>query len=439
MEIESEFIHQENLLICRCCMKSENSMENMFEVALSTMDNPELSLADILNSITEMNYSAEDDGMTPFVCSTCYQVILDYQNFKSQCRETDTFLRAQNAAEKIENIVEFEEIVEFERGPSLIREEAVYEELLVEQVEYFGANESIENVYDVVAEPFHDKKQLVEEKLTRFDHKRRHQCSICSKRFESPAKVRRHLHVHKDVLKTEDLPERRKIYLNYTCDICRKKIETPSKLERHMRVHDKNSKLYSGANTRRPFGCTKCQMRFWDQMKLEKHQVVHSDALEKSKIQHSADHLFICVLCNQRQKNFDDLMDHMKSHSEECAGKSNIQCRLCSNTYSSLSNVIRHSKCHTENATHKCIYCGKLMGYSEDFLKHLLRHQNFKPFECNKCDRSFTVLQKFNQHQLKHTKDLIKIFQCDHCEKKFSNLDYLENHLTSHCEESNFK
>lgn len=363
MDSKRIYTDYEELLKCRCCMKSDDTLENMFEVALN-INEKEILIAELLNSITNLTYSL-DDGLTHFICSACCQKILDFNNFKVECIENDILLRSQK--------------------DEMLAAEEIIEELAEDHVQIFDDVVDEEIVEDAKVDSESNVKSY---RVVSDSSKRRHECTVCGKRFETPSKVKRHLHVHRDILKTENLLEIPKKYLNHVCGICDKKVETPSKLQRHMRIHDKNSRFDSGVNVVRPHKCAKCKLRFWNKNQLERHQIVHSKALKDSIVQHPIDHTFTCVICRERLKTADELDEHMKSHKREYPSGTQIQCRLCSNIYPSLTNIIRHSKCHPENATHKCIYCEKRMGYCDDFLNHLLRHQNFK-FRREKSQKSY--------------------------------------------------
>lgn len=263
---------------------------------------------------------------------------------------------------------------------------------------------------------------------------RKYECFVCAKRFETPSKVKRHLIVHRDVLDAEKLPAQPVKDYKYECEYCAKRVETPSKLLRHLRVHEKQNKVYTGINQHRPVQCNDCHLRFWDAVRLERHQVIHSDDFERSKIVHPEGFLFTCVICLHKLPSFEECIAHMKNHREDDDQNSEKTCQLCSKAYPNLTNLIRHSLAHEENATHQCIYCGKRLGLGEDLFAHLLRHQGFKPFVCEfpTCGKSFPKAHKLKQHMISHEGNSSKDFICGHCDKRFSELDYLKRHLIRH-------
>lgn len=268
--------------------------------------------------------------------------------------------------------------------------------------------------------------------------KRKYECFVCDKRFVNPSKLQRHLIVHRDILYPDEPVKRPVKAFKHECEACGKRVETPSKLQRHLRVHDKQSKAYLGINQHRPIECPDCNLRFWDNVKMQRHQVIHSEAFEQSKISHPEGFLFTCVICLEKVPSFEECIDHMKSHGDV---NSERACQLCSKVYPKLSNLIRHSKLHEENATHECIHCGKRLGMGDDLLDHLLRHQGFKPFVCEfpSCGKRFPKSHRLKQHMSSHDDNPTKNFICGHCGKKFSELDYLKRHLVRHTGQKDHK
>lgn len=266
---------------------------------------------------------------------------------------------------------------------------------------------------------------------------KKHGCDICSKFFETPSKLLRHMSVHRDVLEPEDLPPQKPKQFHYACSVCEKPIETPSKLERHMRVHDDKNKLYTGINQHRPHACLHCDQRFWDAVKLERHSILHSEDLNMSKINHPLGHMFTCVICLTQIPDFEDCINHMKSHREEYGESSPVSCKLCSKVYPRISSLIRHARVHVENATHECIHCGKKMGLGDDLIEHMLRHQGFKPYVCKICNKSFLKSHKLKQHLVTHEDRETYPFQCNICDKVFNAAEYLKRHLLRHSGQKN--
>jgi DNA-directed RNA polymerase subunit RPC12/RpoP len=90
-------------------------------------------------------------------------------------------------------------------------------------------------------------KQASSESIVQ-NSKRKFECHVCGKKFESLWKTRRHFLVHKDIIDPAELPKISHKEYKYECQECGKRVETPSKLQRHMSVHDKKSRLVSKSN-----------------------------------------------------------------------------------------------------------------------------------------------------------------------------------------------
>lgn len=265
---------------------------------------------------------------------------------------------------------------------------------------------------------------------------RKYECFICSKRFETPSKLSRHMSVHRDVLDVSEYPKRPPAQLKHECHICNKRVETPSKLQRHLRVHEKRTNSAYGINSHRPLACDSCDLRFWDIVRLERHQIIHTEIFERSKLHHPPGHMFTCVICLEKIPDYDECIAHMKAHREELGDNVQVKCKLCQKSYPKLTNLIRHSRAHTENATHQCAHCDKRMGMGDDLIDHMLRHEGFKPYLCDVagCGKRFMKQHKLKQHSIIHDNNLFgsKPYKCSQCEKSFSDPEYLKRHILRH-------
>lgn len=70
-----------------------------------------------------------------------------------------------------------------------------------------------------------------------------------------------------------------------------------------------------------------------------------------------------------------------------------------------------------EDEVFRCHRCkNNVFATQEDLEKHLELHEKFtKPFECDRCDKKFTLKQNMLRHQLLHKG--VKRFPCTYCEK----------------------
>lgn len=397
--------------------------------------------------------------MPQFICESCKSAAVDAFCFREICTASEESLLCSNKTRLeglVESVIEISadgDINESEEALNVKREEE-FEEIHV-SYPFCGetyastselsdhvqdSHQQYENEIEVQTDPSAKQQYETTQSLcntqTNNVHpysSRKFECFVCAKRFETPSKLKRHMIVHRDVLDPDELPKRPVKDYKYKCEICSKRVETPSKLQRHLRAHTKQPKSDSGMN-QRPVKCSGCDLRFWDSVKMERHQVIHSEDFERSKIVHPEGFMFTCVICIEKLPSFDECIAHMKDHREDYEKNSEKTCRLCSKSYPKLANLIRHSLLHEENATHECIHCGKRLGLGDDLFTHLLRHQGFRPFACDlpSCGRSFMKAHKLKQHMASHEGKPAKDFICGHCDKRFSELDYLKRHLMRH-------
>ena len=67
----------------------------------------------------------------------------------------------------------------------------------------------------------------------------------------------------------------------------------------------------------------------------------------------------------------------------------------------------------------------------------ILHQRSEKPYQCDKCDKRFTMKRYLKQHQTTHSNE--KPFKCDKCGKQFSQKSYLKRHQILHTGEKAFK
>ncbi|GFO43858.1 Zinc finger protein 420 [Plakobranchus ocellatus] len=94
------------------------------------------------------------------------------------------------------------------------------------------------------------------------------------------------------------------------------------------------------------------------------------------------------------------------------------------------SSVSSHQSVEdTKKILYKCGHCKRIIFTRSALSRHLVKHTNSKPFQCNKCLKSFSDRADLVLHYKTH----VKPFQCPTCHSSFSKSVYLSNHLDKGC------
>ena len=105
------------------------------------------------------------------------------------------------------------------------------------------------------------------------------------------------------------------------------------------------------------------------------------------------------------------------------------QCDKCPKSFSSSFNLKRHKLCHTDIKPYECGTCHKKFKRACYLKKHEITHTGVKPFECGTCHKKFTRAENLKGHGLIHSG---KLFECGTCHRKFARAGDLKKHGIIH-------
>ncbi|XP_053696072.1 zinc finger protein 420-like [Sabethes cyaneus] len=276
--------------------------------------------------------------------------------------------------------------------------------------------------------------------------------------------------------------------LPFKCNVCAsREIKKLKELNLHFRQHDESRKhkcLYCAARfpsaqgqsshmrrmhsekynadmeRNRRFLCRFCDKKFTKKHDLEVHEKRHLKA-------QSSDAQFLkrelkCYICNDFVgKSRDDLNVHVVQHSKEWLP---YYCQKCDNKKITTVRVLcEHLRQHEEGLAIKCVYCDERFVTLADCQAHERSHaaekeadeildakiiaathntnvavvDGLKRFQCDRCDRTYTLFSSLRKHQNLHTKS--NAFICTKCGRAFIKASSLALHeRRNHDEKANF-
>ncbi|XP_063835194.1 zinc finger protein OZF-like [Ostrinia nubilalis] len=249
-----------------------------------------------------------------------------------------------------------------------------------------------------------------------------YKCNVCSKEYDTQAKIRRHVSSHSKAR-------------SFLCKLCGRTYKTASEIVRHGRAHNgtalfcrKNcgfSTAYPGAlkeHERRHVGdfkykCEKCGKRFQVKTWYLQHQNVH--------LGHKP---YVCHLCGLAFHMQRTLSVHCTAMHPQSSSVKRYVCVHCFLPCDSRKSLTEHMKGHGLTAEKKflCDLCGKVLANGDQLRLHKRGHYGVKPYTCGTCNKSFAKKFNLQVHQNSHSSD--KAHECGSCGRQFSQRSALRRH-----------
>uniref|UniRef100_A0A2M4AK21 C2H2-type domain-containing protein n=1 Tax=Anopheles triannulatus TaxID=58253 RepID=A0A2M4AK21_9DIPT len=237
--------------------------------------------------------------------------------------------------------------------------------------------------------------------------------------------------------------------LRRRCLYCPARFSCGQAVSRHMRKQ--HSSQYSmDAERKRRFVCRYCEQKFTKKFDLEKHENKHF-LPEPDKYKRDLE----CFICSDFKGNSrDDLNEHFELHSDCLPYK----CDKCGNKrINSVRVLCEHLRQHAEGLAIKCVYCEERFASLADCQHHeekvhvqekqideqqeaniqaeihntqVVVVEGQKRFQCDHCDRSYTLLSTLRRHQHVHQHSIMDKdnFMCQYCSKVFRKATSLVKH-----------
>lgn len=239
-------------------------------------------------------------------------------------------------------------------------------------------------------------------------------CTMCDTNFTQKQALQRHMRLHASnknfkcnaqSAQRAAKPDKRPS----TCTMCSRKYANYDSLRVHMKRH-------LVADQAKQFQCTACRKSFHFQYQQQLHY----------RRIHERERPYECTECNERFFNQQALRTHGATHR----GIREFACGECNGKFFTAGALKKHQITHSDARPYKCDQCGGLFKMADTLRRHLLRHSMQTTCTCEVCGAQFADVYYIKVHMRIHTGE--KPFACSVCDRRFMDERNMKKHMKMH-------